>query len=153
MHTDSNDHKLTPAGADADADPIPSPARTETGADSEWQRRAWEGAHRAWLQRRGRVGRSHHTVAVYRIAFKQFFAWAEVPPWQVSAELAHGWAEHLVSEGLADRTINLKLSAMSSFYDFVGSDYLAQTSEGGEATLWPAERGNPFEAVALKLST
>ena len=145
MHTDSNDHELTPGDADADA--APAPARAETGADGEWQRQAWEGARRAWLQRRGRVGKSRHTIAVYRIAFKQFFAWAEVPPWQVSAELAQGWAEHLVREGLADRTINLKLSAMSSFYEFVGNDYRAQTPDGRETALWPAERGNPFEAV------
>lgn len=100
---------------------------------------AWEGARRAWLESKGQASDGSNTAKAYGIAFRQFFEWAGIPPWQVSPDLARAWARHMLREGLADRSINLKLSAMSSFYDFVQG--------GRELALWPAERRNPFAAV------
>jgi len=75
----------------------------------------FEAARHAWLAAKGR-----HTARAYQLAYRQFFAWAGVRPWQVSPELAQAWVQHMAVAGMAARSINLKLSAMASFYDFVG---------------------------------
>jgi integrase len=109
-------------------------------------RLTWEAARDAWLDRIRRGGGSPHTAQAYEIAFRQFFEWAGIPPWQVSSELARAWARHMAERGLADRTINLKLSALSSFYEFVAGRG-APPGHGCQGVLWPAERGNPFKTV------
>jgi integrase len=52
----------------------------------------------------------------------------------------------MAGRGLANRTINLKLSALSSFYEFVASRG-APPGHGCQGVLWPAERDNPFKTV------
>jgi integrase len=44
-------------------------------------------------------------------------------------------------------TINAKLAALGSLYEFVQTEYVMQTSEGRIVALWPADRMNPFQAV------
>ncbi len=100
-------------------------------------------AREKWLEEVRRTGDSRHTVRAYHTAYRQFFEWAEVPAGEVSTELAQAWANHMVGRGLADRTINLKLAALSSFYDFLGS-----RADGGRAvSAWPAKRCNPFDGA------
>jgi integrase len=108
---------------------------------------AWEGARRAWLDSKRRKSGSRNTVDAYEIAFRQFFEWCEVPAWQVSPRLAQAWASHLTRDGLAETSVCLKLSALASFYDFVQRRYGLRTPDGREASLWPADRRNPFDAV------
>ena len=76
---------------------------------------AWDAARRAWL-----AHKRYNTARAYTAAWRGFFAWAGVPPWEVTPELARTWASHLGDSGLASSTINLRLSAMLSFYDVVG---------------------------------
>jgi site-specific recombinase XerC len=100
-------------------------------------RLTWEAARGAWLDTIRRRSGSPHTAQAYGIAFRQFFEWAGTPPWQVSSVLARAWARHMAGRGLANRTINLKLSALSSFYEFVaGRD--APPGHGSLPTVGPS---------------
>ena len=117
--------------------------------------RAWKRARDHWLADKG-----HNTAQVYRAAWRGFFIWAGVPPWQVTPELAGGWAAHLAAAGLAASTIRIKLSALASFYDFVGAhgrpggqaaSLDAGCGDGGEPPPWSTAGGNPFDAVEAPL--
>jgi integrase len=100
--------------------------------DDEALKCAWNQARQEWLSGKGR-----NTAKAYRYAWRGFFAWAGVLPWEVTRELAVSWVEHLAAAGLAAPSISLKVSALASFYDFVMG-----------AVLWPVERGNPFVGLA-----
>ena len=86
--------------------------------DDSPQWMAWEGARRAWLDSKRRRTGGENTVMAYQTAFKQFFEWAPVPPWQVSSVVAQEWAIHLEQLGLSEASVALKLAALSSFYNF-----------------------------------
>ncbi len=97
----------------------------------------WIEAYHAWLAAKRRKSGSEHTVAAYTIAWRQFFKFAQVRPWDVSPQLAQRWIIDLSHKNLAKRTINLKLAALSSFYLFVQANY----------DIWPLDKRNPFAAV------
>jgi integrase len=105
---------------------------------------AWDAARRAWL-----ADKRRNTARAYAAAWRDFFAWAEVPPWEVTAELARAWASHLRDSVLAPSTVNLRLSALSSFYDVVclratGS---AAAAAGLPLPGWEVGRPNPFQGT------
>jgi integrase len=117
---------------------------------SQWM--GWSEAYNAWLESKRNGSRTPSTVRVYGTAWKQFFRWAQVQPWEITPELARRWATWLATEGkeiknnsgtvirregLSPRSVNLKLTAMSSFYNFVQENY----------DLWPPDRRNPFDTV------
>lgn len=116
---------------------------------------AWEAAIQAWLDAKRRKSGSDNTVETYRTALRQFETWArerlgrpELLVWPVvSSAMAQEWAAHLEREGLAPATVNVKLSALSSFYEFVRRRYIIPTPDGQGKSLWPADRANPFDAV------
>ena len=113
---------------------------------------AWESAETAWLQSKQRRSGGQNTVRAYKLAVRQFFAFALVSPWQVSPGHAQEWAVHLSTvanngEPLAPATVSLKLAALSSYYDYVQRRYTFQTPDGRHISLWPADRANPFLTV------
>lgn len=78
----------------------------------------------------------------YGCAVEQFQKWAGVPLSDVTPAMADAWATHLITDrGLAPATVNVKLAAMTSLYDYARSRYGAQ---GG---VWSADRANPFDIV------
>jgi integrase len=142
---------------------------------------AWNEARDQWLQTKGI--RSQNTRRTYQVAVGQFLEWAGVFPWRVTSLIAQARVTWMTTEGkllapdrktgevkwgpLASRTCRLRLSALNSFYRFVGSEYLipypeqpvllhtfrvlaarelvSWTSDG--ISLWQPDRPNPFEAV------
>ena len=103
----------------------------------------WDAVLRDWLATKRR-----NTARAYGAAWREFFAWAEVAPWEITPELAHAWAERLHDSGLASSTANLKLSALSSFYDAVGRRAAASGPTAGPPLPgWEAGRTNPFEGT------
>lgn len=113
---------------------------------------AWETAKDAWLaeKRQGRRGNNSglNTAKAYEIALSQFFAFTDTPPWSISQAHAQNWINHLNEEGRAPATVNQKLAALTSFYDFVQRKYVGRHPQTGEEIrLWPADRINPFNAV------
>jgi len=49
---------------------------------------------------------------------------------------------------LSPATVNLHLSALRGLFDFIRDRYTVTRSDGTVATLWPADRANPFASVA-----
>jgi len=115
---------------------------------------AWEAAIQAWLDAKQRKSGSENTSRTYQTALRQFEEWVrerlgrpDLLIWPiVSSAMAQEWAAYL-ADALADSTVNLKLSALSSFYDFVRQRYIIPTPDGQGKSLWPANQANPFDAV------
>lgn len=144
------------------AEAAPSFLETATVVDDTPLWIAWEAAQTTWLESKQRRSGGENTVRAYRLAVKQFFGWAFVAPWLVSPGHAQEWAGHLSTEAkeivdgetgeitygpLAPATVALKLAALSSLYDFVQRRYTFMTQDGRHASLWPADRANPFGTV------
>ncbi|MFW6116668.1 MAG: tyrosine-type recombinase/integrase [bacterium] len=104
---------------------------------------AWQKLKDAWFESIRRGSGRDNTVKTYRIAVRQFFEWTykrydrNVPPWSVNTMMAEEWTIHLDrGRKLAASTINLKLAALTSLYDYA-------RRQGA----WPADRINPFRSV------
>lgn len=114
---------------------------------------AWEQATNAWLAAKRRRSGRRNTTRAYRCAVTQFFTFArqafdyDVPPWEVTPLMAEEWARSLYDADRAPATVNLKLAALSSLYDYVQRRYTATGPDGRIISLWPADRANPFDAV------
>ncbi len=104
----------------------------------------WDLARDAWLE--AHRARSAATARTYDESYHTFFAWAKVQPWLVTPALAIGYARHLREAGRAPATVNLRITGMFGFYDFVQRRYLVP-GENGQQSLWPKDRLNPFAAV------
>jgi site-specific recombinase XerD len=63
-------------------------------------------------------------------------------PWMVGGAHVQMWIEHLYGRGNSDSTVNRKLAALSSFYNFASYKFTVNTPDG-ERALWPAP--NPFK--------
>jgi len=146
------------------------------GDDQLW--RAWRNARRKWLSlvREDSV----NTARAYDVAVGQFWDWSPVPPWLVTTAIALDWKLYMRSDSyvrkwdgmgrpeefgaLSKASVNQKMSALKSFYDYVmyshrypippGVDLEAQPyvydTGDGQFALWPARRGNPFDSKAIK---
>jgi len=114
---------------------------------------AWEQATNAWLAAKRRRSGRRNTTRAYQCAVSQFFEYAreafdcDVPPWDVTPLIAEEWSRSLYDAGRAPATVNLKLAALSSLYDYVQRRYVATGPDGRIISLWPADRANPFDAV------
>ena len=75
----------------------------------------WARAHESWLS--GHSG-SDHTRRAYEYATKAFFESVNVQPWLVNGAHIRGWQQEMRDAGVSESTINQRLSALSSFFDF-----------------------------------
>lgn len=88
----------------------------------------------AWL-----AGKSANTRRAYRAAWRDFFAFAGWPaPELVAAADVARWKIHLQSEGRTDSTVHARLSALSSYYEYISRPISA--SEHG-LVKWNPVRG------------
>lgn len=111
--------------------------------DGDLQAIAWQDAKDAWLKSKLRKSGSQNTVIAYSKDFSQFFKWAGKAPWNVSSRDAETWMEHLEQTGASHSTINRKLAALSSFYEFVSSKYTFVGSDQVERSIYIDSYGNP----------
>jgi len=137
METKQQTNKLDAPLTQADI-----PPNDLAAADSSTLWCAWDQAKEAWLDSKRRRSGGENTARAYSIAVRQFFEFASVPPWQVSPAIAQAWAQHLY-KSLSPASVNLKLAALTSLYDFVQRKYIT----GSAFALWPADRANPFRVV------
>lgn len=77
---------------------------------------------------------SGRTAQVYAVAQRQFFDFCPCAPGRVGPDEARAWAARLVRQGLAPRTVNVKLAALYSYFEYLR-----------EQDAWEAERLNPFD--------
>jgi integrase len=106
---------------------------------------AWQMATSAFLDSKTRDGTA--TAHAYKSDIRFFFSWARCDPWEVTAALANEYAKMMRAAGRAEATINRRLAALSSLYSFVQKRYTYRDRDGRDASLWPADRGIPFDAV------
>lgn len=125
--------------------PRPSPLEwVIPGADDgDLQAIAWQDAKDAWLKSKLRKSGSQHTVTAYSRDWSQFFKWAGKAPWNVSSRDAEAWMHQLEQDGASHSTINRKLAALSSFYEFVSSKYTFIGSDQVERSIYIDGYGNP----------
>lgn len=103
---------------------------------------AWEMAKDEWLQ----TLRTANTRQAYASDLRLFFEWTEADPWDVSSGDAIRYKNYLESQNRAKATVNRKLAALSSFYEFVRRRFIFRRA-GQEISLWPSDRANPVDAV------
>jgi site-specific recombinase XerD len=114
----------------------------DAGDSSKWE--VWQEVTEGWLTAIKRRSGRDNTTKTYAVAVRQFFQWAtetvtreNAVPWMVTAMMAEKWAVRLdAGRGLAPSTVNLKLAAMTSLYDYA-------RKQG----VWPADKVNPFRTV------
>lgn len=116
--------------------------------ESDLQAIAWQQAHDAWLESKRRKSGSANTVRAYQQDWMQFFIFAGKAPWNVSSRDADEWIRHLQERGVAENSINRKLAALSSFYQFVIDKYTFVGRDQIERSIYIDSmgnaRGNPF---------
>ena len=124
-------------------------------ADDEWMAVQWQTLHEEWLEHmRTAHSGSPKTSDNYRLATRQ---WREflaqrrhehgpeaghpVQLWQVDARHVRQWVKLMEEAGKSPATINLKLSAVSSFYSFVSNE--KRLVFGVEVCLFADAAGQP----------
>ena len=124
-------------------------------ADDEWMAVQWQTLHEEWLEHmRTAHSGSPKTSDNYRLATRQ---WREflaqrrhehgpeagypVQLWQVDARHVRQWVKVMEEAGKSPATINLKLSAVSSFYSFVSNE--KRMVFGVEVCLFADAAGQP----------
>lgn len=98
------------------------------GAAVDERLRRWARAFESWLHER-RAG-CHRTVELRsRLAWREFLALTQKPPWQAGPEAVNAYASSLQARGLRPYTISSRLTALSNFYSYcqqVGVDAQCQ---------------------------
>lgn len=118
----------------------------------EWRHNeaSWQEAFESWLDAKEAKTGSRNTRRVYEASVKAFFEFAGVHPWVVSGVHVNGWQRELRKQGNSETTINLRLSALSSFFSYcVDRFVLADPVSGNEYAL--AERNPVRRAERSKI--
>lgn len=110
--------------------------------DGDLQAIAWQQAKDAWLESKRRKSGSNSTVRAYQGDFNQFFTYAEKAPWNISSRDADAWIAHLQETGAGQSSINRKLAALSSFYQFVIDKFTFIGRDQIERTIYIDAHGN-----------
>jgi site-specific recombinase XerD len=110
--------------------------------DGDLQAIAWQRAKDAWLESKRRKSGSANTVRAYQNDFNQFFMFVEKAPWNVSSRDADEWIRELESSGISQNSINRKLAALSSFYQFVIDKFTFVGRDQVERSIYIDSHGN-----------
>ena len=111
--------------------------------DGDLRAIAWQQAKEAWLKSKYRKSGSDNTVTAYTNDWNQFFVWLGKAPWNVSTRDAESWMAHLEESGSCHGTINRKLAALSSFFEFVANKYTFIGRDQVERSIYIDDNGNP----------
>jgi site-specific recombinase XerD len=111
--------------------------------DGDMQAIAWQRAKDAWLESKRRKSGSASTVRAYQGDWTQFFTFVEKAPWNVSSRDADAWIGQLQAQGTSQTSINRKLAALSSFFQFVIDKFTFVGRDQIERTIYIDSHGNP----------
>ena len=105
----------------------------------------WMDCRDKWLNSLQRKSRGWtNTRRAYEGDWNAFFAYwrnHQLLPWQVGSLHVEEWIAALYAANLSDATVNRRLAALSSFYNYASYNYTLQGRDG-EKALW--EHPNPF---------
>lgn len=110
--------------------------------EGDMQAIAWQQAKDAWLAAKKRKSGSDNTVRAYQNDWTQFFIFAGKAPWNVSSRDADEWIRHLQETGVSDSSINRKLAALSSFFQFVIDKFTFVGRDQIERSIYIDQTGN-----------
>jgi len=116
--------------------------QTQTKIGLEVNAQAWKDALKLWLDSR----RSEATRRAYAKALEDLLVTCGKTPAEVDRTDVRRWVAEMEKRGHAPTTISLRLTAASSFYEFVCTEYLV-TSEGCRR---PLHSYNPVAGKALR---
>jgi integrase len=92
----------------------------------------WGEAFGAWLARLN----SDSTRRAYKSTWRAFLAFSDKSPWAITRADVVNWVNEMEEGKLSDCTIQLRVSALSSFYDFCRNDFTTiDPATGQEAAL------------------
>lgn len=111
--------------------------------EGDLQAIAWQRAKDAWLESKRRKSGSANTVRAYQNDWTQFFTFVEKAPWNVSSRDADAWIGDLEAAGISQTSINRKLAALSSFYQFVVDKFTFIGRDQVERSIYIDSNGNP----------
>lgn len=120
--------------------------------DRDQRSPTWQQARDTWLAAVERKSKgSRNTRRAYEHDYNDFFAFFDLwmgpdgaiglQPWQVGGAHVETWIRALYARDLADSTVNRKLAALSSFYNYVSYNYTVADGDTSRA-LWT--QPNPF---------
>jgi site-specific recombinase XerD len=104
---------------------------------------AWAEAFTLWLESR----RSVNTRRAYHAAWREFLAFCERQPWDATRTDVARWVEELRKQRLSEATINQRVAALSSFYEYCRDEYEVVNPDGRRAALHDS---NPAASKSLR---
>jgi integrase/recombinase XerC len=124
-----------------------SPAPVLNPDRQERLKQLWHEAEEAWLGAKG--ANSRNTRRAYATALRMFKEHCrqngDSQMWSVGGAELMNWQEAMRDAGLAETTINLRLSALSSFFEFVCQKYSVPDPRTGRAQF--LRKTNPVRHV------
>jgi integrase/recombinase XerD len=102
----------------------------------------WGEAFDLWL-----ANLTDSTRRSYRESWKDFMICVNKMPWKIGRSDVARWAEAIRERGLSACTKNLKLSAISSFFKYVCTEYTVVNADGNEV---PLHSFNPAGGKSLR---
>jgi integrase/recombinase XerD len=113
--------KLLPAWIVAPEAPLQPSIGIDDRDDEAVKDQVWPIAYEQWLASCSKTN-SQNTLGGYKQAIKSFFKYTGgIRPWRVMSSHVIGWQNEMRSRGLKDSTINLRLSGLSSLFNFLGT--------------------------------
>lgn len=100
-----------------------------------WNQATWADALERWLDVKEAKSRSSNTRRSYETAVRLFFEFCPKSPWAVAGKDVMDWQADMRRRELAETTINLRLSALSSFYSFCLKRVTLASPAGGDESL------------------
>ena len=104
----------------------------------------WNQCENLWLQTR----RAKNTERAYAQALDDFTASTKTPIWKANYQDFASWREDMLKRGLKGSTINARLGALNTLFDFACSEYLVENDSG---QLEPLAKHNPLKMKFLRV--
>lgn len=107
--------------------------------------RAWGEAVEAWLGAKEAKTGSANTRRAYEGAVRLFFEGCERRAWEVGGVEVIRWQQGMRAAGLSEATINLRLAALSSLFEFACNKFVLMDARTGREV--PLAQRNPVRRV------
>ena len=118
--------------------------RAPGGGYTAWDlERAWLDAWDLFLASR----KSENTRRAYTKAWQILLAWTERAPWEIDKTDLFAWVDEMRQSKLSDATIQQRVAAISSFYQYALEEYEVTKADGSKGPLF---NRNPAASKSLR---
>jgi site-specific recombinase XerD len=104
--------------------------------------REWKQCENLWLQTR----QARNTERAYAQALEDFLVSVKIPIWTADYQDFASWREDMVRRGLKGSTINARLGALNTLFNFACNEYLVENESGLQE---PLAKHNPLKMKFL----